>query len=150
MLALKVPISSIAKKFGVSRHLAYNAIKDYEIEHERFTQHSQGETESAITAAKQRYPNAGEVMMQGHPASSAIYVQRHKVRGAIHTVDPEGVQERKQKSIRRRTYSVPSPNYVWHIDENHKLVRWRFVVHRGIDGFSRMVVFARCSPNNRA
>ena len=45
---------------------------------------------------------------------------------------------------------MPCPNYVWHIDGNHKLVRWRLVVHHGIDGFSRMVVFARCSSNNRA
>lgn len=89
-------------------------------------------------------------MIQGHLASGGVYVQRNKVREAIHAVDPEGVQERKQKPIKRRVYSVPCPNYVWHIDGNHKLVRWRFVVHHGIDGFSRLVVFARCSPNNRA
>ena len=29
-------------------------------------------------------------------------------------------------------------------------MRWRFVVHHGIDGFCRMVAFARCSPNDRA
>ena len=28
---------------------------------------------------------------------------------------------------------------IWHIDGNHKLIRWRFVVHRGIDGYSRMI-----------
>ena len=135
---------------GVSRHLVYNAISDYGIDHERFTGHSLDEIERAVTATKQRHPNAGEVMVQGHLAAAGIHVQRHKIRSAIHTVDPEGVQERKKKPIRRRTYSVPSPNYVWHIDGNHKLVRWRFVVHHGIDGFSRMVVFAHCSPNNRA
>ena len=27
---------------------------------------------------------------------------------------------------------------------------WRFVVHGGIDGFSRMIVFLACSTNNRA
>jgi hypothetical protein len=145
-----VPISSIATKFGVSRHLVYNAITDYGIEHERFTRQSPDEIESAVTATKQSHPNAGEVMVQGHLAAAGIHVQRRKIRSAIHTVDPEGVQERKKKPIKKRTYSVASPNYVWHIDGNHKLVRWRFVVHHGIDGFSRMVVFARCSPNNRA
>ena len=58
LLALKVPISSIATKFGVSRHLVYNAIKDYGIEHERFTRQSQNEIEGAVTATKQRHPNA--------------------------------------------------------------------------------------------
>lgn len=30
------------------------------------------------------------------------------------------------------------------------LFRWRFVIHCAIDGFSRMIVFLRCSTNNRA
>lgn len=30
------------------------------------------------------------------------------------------------------------------------LFRWRFVIHGAIDGFSRMIVFLRCSTNNRA
>lgn len=28
--------------------------------------------------------------------------------------------------------------------------RWRFVVHAGVDGYSRLPVFVRCSDNNRA
>ena len=35
-------------------------------------------------------------------------------------------------------------------DGHHKLVRWRLVTHAGIDGYSRMVVYMRCSANNRA
>ena len=35
-------------------------------------------------------------------------------------------------------------------DGNHKLVRWRIVCHGGIDGYSRMVVFLKCSSNNHA
>ena len=35
-------------------------------------------------------------------------------------------------------------------DGNHKLVRWRMVMHGGMDGFSRMIVFLRCNSNNRA
>ena len=29
-------------------------------------------------------------------------------------------------------------------------IRWRLVIHAGIDGYSRMVVFIHCSTNNRA
>ena len=35
-------------------------------------------------------------------------------------------------------------------DGNHKLVRWRLVVHGGIDGFSRLVTYLHCSNNNRS
>lgn len=55
-----------------------------------------------------------------------------------------------QPAIQRRGYFVPGPNAVWHLDGNHKINRWRLVVHGGIDGFSRMVTFLKCSPNNRS
>nr|XP_029132269.1 uncharacterized protein LOC114919795 [Labrus bergylta]XP_029132270.1 uncharacterized protein LOC114919795 [Labrus bergylta]XP_029132271.1 uncharacterized protein LOC114919795 [Labrus bergylta] len=51
---------------------------------------------------------------------------------------------------RRRQYSVPGPNSLWHIDGHHKLIRWRFVVHGGVDGFSRLVVYLNVAGNNRA
>ena len=35
-------------------------------------------------------------------------------------------------------------------DGHHKLVRWRLVTHCGIDGFSRMIVYCKCSSNNKA
>lgn len=37
-----------------------------------------------------------------------------------------------------------------HIDGNHKLIPWRLVIHGGIDGYSRRVVYLRCTNNNRA
>ena len=37
-----------------------------------------------------------------------------------------------------------------HTDGHHKLIRWRFVTHAGIDGYSRLIVFMKCSTNNRA
>ena len=33
---------------------------------------------------------------------------------------------------------------------NHKLIRWRFVIHGAIDGYSRSIVFLKCSNNNRS
>lgn len=35
-------------------------------------------------------------------------------------------------------------------DGHHKLIRWRFVTHGGIDGYSRLIVFLQCSSNNTA
>ena len=34
-------------------------------------------------------------------------------------------------------------------DDNHKLIRWGLVIHGGIDGYSRLIVFLKCSDNNR-
>ncbi|CAC5394406.1 unnamed protein product [Mytilus coruscus] len=41
-----------------------------------------------------------------------------------------------------------APNHLWHIDSNHKLVRWRFITLGGIDGFSRLIVYLHCRDNN--
>lgn len=91
---------------------------------------------------------AGEVILQGHLRSRGIHVRRKHLRESIHRVDPEGTKERRRPCIKRRVYSVPCPNYLWHADGNHKLIRWRFVVHCAIDGFSRLVTFLKASDNN--
>ena len=39
---------------------------------------------------------------------------------------------------------------MWHIDGHHKLIKWRFVIHAGVDGFSRTIVYIKCATNNRA
>ena len=68
----------------------------------------------------------------------------------IHRVDPTNTAIRRSKAIRRRVYHVEGPNSLWHVDGNHKLIRWRFVVHGGIDGYSRIIVYLKCSTNNLA
>ena len=65
-------------------------------------------------------------------------------------MDPGGPDSRLRPCIQHRVYSVPCPNYLWHVDGNHKLIRWRIVVHGSIDGFSRLVTFLKASDNNLA
>ena len=75
-----------------------------------------------MAGVKKNHPNAGEVMVQGHLQSQGLTLQRHKIRKAIHAVDPDGVEARKRPTIKRRVYSVPYLNYLWHVDGNHKLI----------------------------
>lgn len=43
------------------------------------------------------------------------------------------------------------PSRFRHIDGNHKLIEpWGFVIHGGIDGYSRLCTYLRCSTSNRA
>ncbi len=77
-------------------------------------------------------------------------VPRSRLHASIHRVDPINTTFRRNIAIRRRRYNANGANAVWHIDGNHKMIRWHFVIHGGIDGFSRTVVFLKCSDNNRA
>ena len=35
------------------------------------------------------------------------------------------------------------------MDGNHKLIRYKFIVHSAVDSFSRLVTFLKCSNFNR-
>ena len=89
-------------------------------------------------------------MMLGHLRSRNVFVQRERVRSSLVRTDPVGRSLRWFNTIGRHAYSVRGPNFLWHIDELHCLVRWRFVIHRGNDGFSRLIVYLNCSTNNLA
>ena len=96
------------------------------------------------------YPQNGVVMMWGHLRSISIFVTRKRVYDSLTRVSPERIQHRRSTTISRRVYSVPSSNSLWHIDGLHCLIRWKIVIHGGIDGFSRRIVYLRAYPNNRA
>ena len=88
--------------------------------------------------------------MQGHLIRMGIKITRELLRNSIHRVDHMNTVARGRSVVRRRVYSVPYPNFLWHIDSHHKLIRWRFVIHGAIDGFSRTITYLKCADNNRS
>ena len=89
-------------------------------------------------------------MLRGYIRSINVIVQRRRIRESLSHVSPLSSMMRRHYPIVRRVYKVPGANSLWHIDGHHKLVRWRFIIHGGIDGFSRMIVYLHCSTNNQA
>ena len=73
------------------------------------------------------FPNTGYRMMAGHLRRRGIRVQQYRIRDSLHRIAPASIATRWHTSIRRRVYSVRSPLALWHIDSNHKLIR--YVVH---------------------
>ena len=72
----------------------------------------------------------------------------YNVRGFVKVCFVHGVALRHRQTLHRRHYSVPGPNSLWHIDGYHKLIRWKIIIHGGIDGFSREIVYLSASDNN--
>lgn len=56
-------------------------------------------------------------------SAEGITVQRQRVRDSLHRVDPEGAKDRFAQTLKRRVYSVATPNSLWHGDAHLKLVR---------------------------
>ena len=78
-----------------------------------------------------------------------IQVPREVVRLVLKELDPEGVSERRSKTLRRRVYHTPGPNHSWHVDGYDKLKPYGFPVHGCIDGYSRKVLWLKvCRTNN--
>ncbi|CAH3156726.1 unnamed protein product, partial [Porites lobata] len=101
----------------------------------RFTAIADDDLDALVREIVGRSPFSGIRIVQGEMEDRGVHVQRERVRAALHRVDG---------------LNVPGPNSLWHVDGNHKLIRWKFVVHGGIDGFSRLCVYLGCATNNRA
>ena len=143
LLALGFTKSKIAEVLGISRKTLYNKIAACPNTDEFYTysEVTEAQLDVIVRSVKREYPNDGEVMVAGHLLRLGYRVQRSKLRASIHHIDPEGTAEQRSIAIRRRAYHVSAPNEVWHIDGHHKLIKWRLVIHGGIDGYSRLITF---------
>ncbi|KAJ7371568.1 hypothetical protein OS493_024243 [Desmophyllum pertusum] len=64
-----------------------------------------------------------------------IMVKRARVMTMLRELDPDGVESRRKKRLRRRAYHTKGPNFIWHTDGHDKLKPYGFSVHGCIDGF---------------
>ena len=139
--------AEVSSVLGVSSRTLQRRAGEWNIN--RFTVISNQALDNEIYQIKQNFPNSGEVMITGHLLSRGIHIQRQRLRDSL--VRLRGFTNIGiNRSIFRRSYSVPGPNFLWHIDGNHKLIKYRLVIHGGIDGFSRLITYISCASNNRA
>ena len=142
--------SEIARMLGISRSTLYRRLNEAGVATDDHTPLSNHQLDRVIELIKKDHPKDGEVLVRGHLLRQGIKVTRQKIRDSIHRVDHTNVAARRRNVVHRRVYSVPFPNYIWHIDSHHKLIRWRFVIHGAVDGFSRVIVHLNCADNNRS
>ena len=146
---LRFSWTKIADILGVSRSTLYRRLDregiDLTTTYSNINDH---ELDRIVKSIKESHPNDGERLLIGHLSSLGIILPRSRIRASIHRVDPINTAIRRSIAIQRRVYCVSGPNSLWHIDGHHKLIKYRFVTHGGIDGFS--IVYLRCSTNNTA
>ena len=149
--SLRFSFTDIAEVLDISRATLYRRLQEEGLSSDcTYSDISDNDLDDYLIKIKHNHPNDGERLLAGHLCQLGIIVPRSWLRSSIHRVDPENTAIRRSITVRRRVYNVAGPNMVWHVDGNHKLIRWRFVIHGAIDGFSRLVLFLKCSNNNRA
>lgn len=140
----------VANAIGVSRTTLWRRLVEENVTLSPYADISDHDLDEIIVRIHRSFPNSGLVMIQGHLLSEGVHVQRQRVREAVARCDPIRRKVRWHQVLSRRTYFVPRPNSLWHIDGHHSLIRWRFVIHGAIDGYSRLIVYLQCNTNNKA
>ncbi|KAI8498267.1 PREDICTED: uncharacterized protein LOC109476836 [Branchiostoma belcheri] len=141
----------IAELLGVSFSTIKRRQQEFSCrERSKYSDVTDEDLDRTIIGLKRVLPNHGENYLWGLLKSLGIFVPRQRLRDSIHRVDPINTALRWFLTTCRRSYYVPSPNALWHIDSHMKLIRWGFVFHGGIDGYSRTIVYLECSNNNKS
>ncbi|XP_057295760.1 uncharacterized protein LOC130624204 [Hydractinia symbiolongicarpus] len=143
-------ISEISNILCVSERTIYRRMEEYGLKKHNFTEMSNEECDSILSTVTQEFPNCGEVMLRELLRERGIRIQRQVLRESLQRIDKDGIQFRSKRRLHRRIYNVQGPNHLWHIDTNHKLVRWYFITTGIVDGFSRLPVGLFCTDNNKS
>eukprot|EP00794_Sanderia_malayensis_P008493 gene8493-9400_t len=124
-------LSKISRAFGASRWTVYRRLEEYNLHNlQHFSDVSDEEIDQSLLDFMSRHGNAtGEPYMSGYLRSKGLLVQRRCVRASLNRINPTNVALRWRTLVTRRTYYVPWPNSLWHMDGHHSLIRWKFVIH---------------------
>ena len=97
-------------EYGLSVNALYSTIGDQELDY-------------LAGQIKQDFPNCGYRMMQGHLLRQGHRIPHARIRDCLHRIYAEGVTIRWASTVQRRKYTVSSPQSLWHINGNHRLIR---------------------------
>mmetsp|Transcript_25666 Transcript_25666/g.36809 ORF Transcript_25666/g.36809 Transcript_25666/m.36809 type:complete len:316 (-) Transcript_25666:225-1172(-) len=147
MLKLGFTFDYISNYLSISRKTLYRWIRRTEF-CPPFTFLNNEELDNVILQHITGEPRRGENSIAAYLQSNGYKVSRAQLRESIHRVDPEGVLERSRKPIHRRAYNVLGPHHLWHIDGNHKLIRYGMVIHGCIDGRTRCIIYLALKNSN--
>ena len=143
-------VADISKLISVSERTVYRRLQKYDISRFMFSNLSDEEIDVHVSDLIKDFPFCGENILRQMLKQSGVHIQRWRFRESLWRLDEVGIKDRKKGCLKRRVYDVKGPNHLWHVDTNHKLIRWHFVIAGGIDGFSRMVTFLFCLDNNKS
>ena len=94
--------------------------------------------------------NVGYRSMHQRVIAHGLKIDRESVRLGLKALDPHGVSYRARHRLKRRKYGSRGPNYIWHMDENDKLLPFGFAIHGAIDCYSRRILWLSISPTSKS
>lgn len=126
LLSMHLPLASLAEVHGISRSTLYRRMKEESLSvRSNYSDLSDHELDQKVRSIKGRTPHAGYRLVKGSLQAMGHRVTWRRVKMSLQRVDGAGVLSRmiQLSCVARRTYSVPAPLSLVHIDTNHKLIR---------------------------
>lgn len=125
LIETRFTVPQIADMIGVSVRTVHRRMSEYGLSiHSMYSEMTDQELDEIISVIHQEFPMCGNRQMNGHLLSRGIRVQQHRIRDSMRRTDPEGTIARRLHTVHHRRYSVAAPRSLYHIDGNHKLIRY--------------------------
>ena len=126
LIEMSLPVPCIADILGVSTRTVRRRLDDNRLSIKQlYSNISDEQLDNLVRSVKARHPHLGYRMIHGILRGIGHRLQWKRVASSVKRVDPVGVVSRltAMGCVARRTYSVPGPLHLVHIDTNHKLIR---------------------------
>lgn len=128
LLENRFTVPQISKMFGVSVSTIRRRMSLHGLFVRRYySSVSDSDLDALVKDIQHQYPMCGNRQMQGHLISKGYRVQQSRLRVTQRRIDPAGTALRRLRVLNRRHYSVPAPLSLYHIDGNHKLIRYLYM-----------------------
>lgn len=139
--------------FHISRKTISGRIDSYNLREEipKYDDISYEALDCVFSTVLHDFFNCGMRTMKGFLLGRGVRLRWSRVRSSLWRTDPAGILLRPTQLsiVNQHHYNIPGPRSVWHLDGNHKLIRWGFVIHACVGRFSRTIMFLKCSTNNQ-
>ena len=130
--------TELAKVLGINRNTLYKKLKKIGL-HKHFSEITDMDLDQAIRLYKTLRPESGLRYVTGFLGCHGLKIQQDWVRDSIERIDRLGNALRCHETILRCKYMSHYFGAVVHLDGNHKLIKWGFVIHGMVDGHDHVV-----------
>ena len=125
LLQKKFSVPKVASLLNVSVRTVRRRMEQYEIfVHNLYSSISDYDLDNLVRRIHQQFGSCGNRQTQGHLLAQGHRIQQSRIRESQRRVDPGGCLMRRLGTINRRKYNVNGPLALWHIDGNHKLIKY--------------------------
>ena len=127
LLNMRFRSGEISSMLCVSESTVKRRIREFEsFVRPRYSDISDDDLDHIVERIMREFPKSGYNRMTGLLQNAGHRIQQSRIRECMRRVNPDGVLLRalELRAVRRRRYQVRGPFALWHIDGNHKLIRY--------------------------